>query len=32
LAWVIFAILLVLTALQLRLGRRRAAKEERSWA
>ena len=32
LAWVIFAILLVLTALQLRLGRRRAAQEERSWA
>ncbi|MGB8207963.1 MAG: sugar ABC transporter permease [Mycobacterium sp.] len=32
LAWVIFAILLVLTVLQLRLGRRRAAQEERSWA
>jgi multiple sugar transport system permease protein len=32
LAWVIFAILLVLTVLQLRLGRRRAALEERSWA
>lgn len=32
LAWVIFGILLVLTVLQLRLGRRRAAQEERSWA
>jgi multiple sugar transport system permease protein len=32
LAWVIFAILLVLTVLQLRLGRRRTAQEERSWA
>ncbi len=32
LAWVIFAILLVLTVLQLRLGRRRAALEQRSWA
>jgi multiple sugar transport system permease protein len=32
LAWVMFAILLVLTAIQLRLGRRRAAMEERSWA
>jgi multiple sugar transport system permease protein len=32
LAWVMFAILLVLTVLQLRLGRRRAALEERSWA
>jgi multiple sugar transport system permease protein len=32
LAWVIFAILLVLTVVQLRLGRRRAALEERSWA
>jgi multiple sugar transport system permease protein len=32
LAWVIFAILLVLTVLQLRLGRRRADVEERSWA
>src|ERR1700754_2743015 len=32
LAWVIFAILLVLTVVQLRLGRRRAAQEERSWA
>ena len=32
LAWVMFAILLVLTVLQLRLGRRRAAQEERSWA
>jgi multiple sugar transport system permease protein len=32
LAWVIFAILLALTVLQLRLGRRRAAQEERSWA
>ena len=32
LAWVIFAILLVLTMVQLRLGRRRAALEERSWA
>ena len=32
LAWVIFGILLVLTVLQLRLGRRRAALEERSWA
>jgi multiple sugar transport system permease protein len=31
LAWVIFAILLVLTVVQLRLGRRRAAQEERSW-
>jgi hypothetical protein len=29
---VMFAILLVLTVLQLRLGRRRAALEERSWA
>jgi hypothetical protein len=27
-----FAILLVLTVVQLRLGRRRAAHEERSWA
>jgi multiple sugar transport system permease protein len=32
LAWVMFGILLVLTVLQLRLGRRRAALEERSWA
>jgi multiple sugar transport system permease protein len=32
LAWVIFAILLVLTVVQLRLGRRRTALEERSWA
>ena len=32
LAWVMFAILLVLTVLQLRLGRRRTAQEERSWA
>jgi multiple sugar transport system permease protein len=32
LAWVIFAILLVLTVLQLRQGRRRTAQEERSWA
>ncbi len=32
LAWVIFGILLVLTVIQLRLGRRRAAMEERSWA
>jgi multiple sugar transport system permease protein len=32
LAWVMFAILLALTVLQLRLGRRRAAQEERSWA
>jgi multiple sugar transport system permease protein len=32
LAWVIFAILLALTVVQLRLGRRRAAAEERSWA
>jgi multiple sugar transport system permease protein len=32
LAWVMFGILLVLTVLQLRLGRRRAAQEERSWA
>jgi multiple sugar transport system permease protein len=32
LAWVMFAILLVLTVLQLRLGRRRSALEERSWA
>ena len=32
LAWVMFAILLVLTVVQLRLGRRRAALEERSWA
>jgi multiple sugar transport system permease protein len=32
LAWVMFAILLVLTVLQLRQGRRRAALEERSWA
>ena len=31
-AWVMFAILLVLTVVQLRLGRRRAAQEERSWA
>jgi multiple sugar transport system permease protein len=32
LAWVMFAILLALTVLQLRLGRRRTALEERSWA
>jgi multiple sugar transport system permease protein len=32
LAWVMFAILLVLTVLQLQLGRGRAALEERSWA
>jgi multiple sugar transport system permease protein len=32
LAWVMFAILLLLTVLQLRLGRRRAALEEQSWA
>jgi multiple sugar transport system permease protein len=32
LAWVMFAILLVLTVIQLRLGRRRTAMEERSWA
>jgi multiple sugar transport system permease protein len=32
LAWVMFAILLVLTVLQLRLTRRRTALEERSWA
>jgi multiple sugar transport system permease protein len=32
LAWVMFAILLVLTVIQLRMGRRRAAQEERSWA
>ena len=32
LAWVIFAILLLLTVLQLRLTRRRTASEERSWA
>jgi len=32
LAWVMFAILLVLTVVQLRLGRRRAAQEEQSWA
>ena len=32
LAWVIFAILLVLTVLQLRITRRRTALEERSWA
>ncbi len=32
LAWVIFGTLLMLTVLQLRLGRRRAALEERSWA
>jgi multiple sugar transport system permease protein len=32
LAWVMFAILLLLTVLQLRLGRRRAAVEEQSWA
>jgi multiple sugar transport system permease protein len=32
LAWVMFAILLVLTVVQLRLGRRRAAQEEKSWA
>src|ERR1700733_4701374 len=32
LAWVMFAILLVLTVVQLRLGRRRTAQEERSWA
>jgi multiple sugar transport system permease protein len=32
LAWVMFAILLVLTVIQLRLGRRRATIEERSWA
>ena len=32
LAWVMFAILLVLTVLQLRLTRRRTPVEERSWA
>jgi multiple sugar transport system permease protein len=32
LAWVMFAILLALTVVQLRLGRRRAAQEEKSWA
>jgi multiple sugar transport system permease protein len=32
LAWVMFAILLVLTVVQLRLARRRTAQEERSWA
>ena len=32
LAWVMFAILLVLTVLQLRLVRRRSAQQERSWA
>ncbi|MGO8966400.1 carbohydrate ABC transporter permease [Mycobacterium sp.] len=32
LAWAMFAILLVLTAVQLRLARRRTAQEERSWA
>jgi multiple sugar transport system permease protein len=32
LAWVMFAILLVLTVVQLRLGRRRAAQEDKSWA
>jgi multiple sugar transport system permease protein len=32
LAWVMFAILLVLTAVQLRISRRRTAQEERSWA
>jgi multiple sugar transport system permease protein len=32
LAWVMFAILLLLTVVQLRLGRRRAAQEEKSWA
>ena len=32
LAWVIFAILLALTVVQLRLARRRTAMEERSWA
>jgi len=32
LAWVMFAILLVLTVIQLRIARRRAAQEERSWA
>jgi multiple sugar transport system permease protein len=32
LAWVMFAILLVLTVVQLRLTRRRTAVEERSWA
>lgn len=32
LAWVMFAILLVVTVLQLRLTRRRSALEERSWA
>ncbi len=32
LAWVIFAILLVLTVVQLRLARRRSATEQRSWA
>jgi multiple sugar transport system permease protein len=31
-AWVMFAILLALTVVQLRLGRRRTAQEERSWA
>jgi multiple sugar transport system permease protein len=32
LAWVMFAILLVLTVVQLRISRRRTAQEERSWA
>jgi multiple sugar transport system permease protein len=32
LAWVMFAILLILTVLQLRLVRRRSAQQERSWA
>ena len=32
LAWVMFAILLILTVIQLRLGRRRTDQEERSWA
>jgi multiple sugar transport system permease protein len=32
LAWVMFAILLVLTVVQLRLARRRTAQEDRSWA
>jgi multiple sugar transport system permease protein len=32
LAWAMFAILLVLTVVQLRLGRRRTAQQERSWA
>jgi multiple sugar transport system permease protein len=32
LAWVMFATLLILTVVQLRLGRRRAAQEEKSWA